>query len=472
MTAAHSNSGRLRRVISVIGMLGAIAVGAAGFVALASMKPEPRQTPPTKKTYNVDVFVVHKHRLRETISGFGTARPDREVILSAQVAGAVQEHNLEIGQRVVANGPILQIDPDSIRRQYEQVQNQLAEGESELSRLKQERANAERLLKQAKSDFATAQEQYQRRQTLRSRDVVTSDELARALLDFRKYEEAMIRQENEAGLYPLKIDQVEKRQATTKSALELAKIDLNHTQVAAPFAGVVSEVFAETGQYVRVGDPLVKITNTQLVEIPVPIKLSDYAKLSPLLDGGQSPQVDLAASVSNAAQWTGRLTRTAPKADVENRTIEVYVEVDNAEQSRPLLPGTFVHARMEGPVLEEVFAIPRDAIIGGHVLIARPGTNPPVVQQQIEPRETLETLALLDGGVKEGDQLILTNLDVLYRDPSEIREAVHEAGRTLSINRTQTLEDLLNTQKLHLVQILDAGKERSGGRERAFQKSR
>ena len=83
--------------------------------------------------------------------------------------------------------------------------------------------------------------------------MVTSDELARSLLEFRKYEEALIRQENETALFPLKIDQVEKRQATTKSALELAQIDLNHTQVAAPFSGLISEVFAETGQYVQGG---------------------------------------------------------------------------------------------------------------------------------------------------------------------------------------------------------------------------
>ena len=120
------------------------------------MKPEPAQTPPSKKTYNVDVFVVRETCLRETISGFGTALPDREVTLSAQVAGQIQEHDLEVGQKVVPNGPMLQIDPDSYRQQYEQVKNQLAEGESELARLKQEQANAARLLKQAKSDLETA----------------------------------------------------------------------------------------------------------------------------------------------------------------------------------------------------------------------------------------------------------------------------------------------------------------------------
>ena len=425
------------------------------------MKPEPVQTPPPKKTYNVDVFVVRPACLRETISGFGTALPDREVTLSAQVAGQIQEHDLEVGRKISANRPILEIDPDSYRQKYEQVKNQLAEGESELARLKQEEANAARLLKQAKSDRDTAQEQHNRRQALKSRDVVTSDELARSLLDFRKYEEALIRQENEAALYPLKIDQVAKRQATTKSALELAQIDLNHTRVSAPFAGVISKVFAETGQYVKAGDPLLTITNTEAVEIPVPITLSDYAKLLPLLGRGETPHVDLAESVRRLARWTGRLTRTAPKADAENRTIEVYVEVENAKQSQPLLPGTFVHARIAGPVLEQIQAIPRDAIINSHVLIARPGSKSPVEQRKIEPMQTLETLALLDHGLNEGDQLILTNLDVLYRDPAAKIASGNESDRTLTINRRHTLQDVLDAQELHLVEILDCPKAKA-----------
>ena len=61
-------------------------------------------------------------------------------------------------------------------------------------------------------------------------------------------------------------------------------------------------------------------------------------------------------------------------------------------------------------------------------------------------------------GLKEGDQLILTNLDVLYRDPSEKLAAPEEANRTLSINRRHTLEDVLDAQELNLVQILDCPK--------------
>ncbi len=380
--------------------------------------------------------------------------PDREVTLSAQVAGEVLAHNLEIGQQVTANQPILEIDPRIYEQRREQVQKQLAEGESELSRLKQEQANANRLLVKVKSDYETADQQYERRKSLQSRELLTPDELARSLLELRQYEEAVIRQENETNLAPLKIDQVEKRQATTETALALAQFDLDHTKILPPFSGTISEVLVEAGQYVRVGDPLLRITNTNAVEIPIPIKLSDYAKLSPLLQKGDFPRVQLATDVNAAPTWTGRLTRTAPKADRENRTIEIYVEVENGQQKTPLLAGTFLHARIEGPALANVFAIPRDALINNHVLIATDNADSPVVQKRIVPIETLQSLAIIDQGLAEGDQLILTNLDVLYRDPVELSSANPTKPPALMINQKHFLPEFLESQTQSLVTII------------------
>ncbi|MCA9072084.1 MAG: biotin/lipoyl-binding protein, partial [Planctomycetaceae bacterium] len=286
MAPKPHKSSVFHKIVTIVGTIGAVLLGVVGFAALASLRPEPKQLPPPKKHFNVDVFVVRENCLRETISGFGTVLPDHEVTLSAQVAGEVLGHDLEVGHAVAADNPLLKIDPDIYRQRVTQAERQLEEGKSELRRLKQEQANAERLRKSIQSNLEIATEQYSRRKRLEDRDIVTPDEMARSLLELRQYEENLIRQENEIALYPLKIDQIERRQATSQTALELAQLDLNHTQVKPPFSGIVSQVFVETGDYVRMGDPLVRITNTNSVEIPIPVKLSDYAKLLPLLQKG------------------------------------------------------------------------------------------------------------------------------------------------------------------------------------------
>ncbi|MCA9067548.1 MAG: hypothetical protein KDA84_01405, partial [Planctomycetaceae bacterium] len=137
------------------------------------------------------------------------------------------------------------------------------------------------------------------------------------------------------------------------------------------------------------------------------------------------------------------------------RTIEVYVEVDNQKQTTPLLPGTFVHARIEGPVLERVFAIPRDAIINNHILLAKSEIDSPVTQQQIEPLDTLENLAILKAGLKDGDQLILTNLDVLYRDPADKQLPNPDEQRSLTINHETNLKEFLREEDQIFIKIQD-----------------
>jgi hypothetical protein len=57
--------------------------------------------------------------------------------------------------------------------------------------------------------------------------------------------------------------------------------------------------------------------------------------------------------------------------------------------------------------------------------------------------------------VAEGDQLILTKLDVLYRDPSETISAEESQGRQLAINQTHDLPEFLDDQKQSLITILD-----------------
>lgn len=455
MTARQNPSSRGVRFISVIGTLGALALGVIGFAALAALRPAPDIAPLPPRNYNVDVFIVKRSCLRETISGFGTALPDREVTISAQIAGEVLGHGLKIGQTVTTETPVLEIDPRIYEQRHEQVRHQLAEGESELVRLRQEKANAEKLLLKVKSDYETASQQYERRKSLESRELLTPDELSRSLLELRQYEEAVIRQENETKLAPLKIDQVEKHQAVTRTALAMAQLDLDHTKILPPFSGRISQVLVETGQYVRVGDPLLKITETNSVEVPVPITLSDYAKLAPLLQKGEKPLVHLASDVASPPEWTGRLTRTAPKADEANRTIEVYVEVENDRQKTPLLAGTFLNVRIEGPALANVFAIPRDALINDHVLIATGDADDPVVQKRIVSLETLQNLAIVEEGLTDGDQLILTNLDVLYRNPIESQTASATEDPALAVNQKHYLPEFLESQTQSLVSIID-----------------
>ncbi len=87
-----------------------------------------------------------------------------------------------------------------------------------------------------------------------------------------------------------------------------------------------------------------------------------------------------------------------------------------------MIPGYFVTAEVEGPLLRQVLAIPRGVIVEDHVF---------VVNDDVAHRRTVVIdrlvgeLAVISSGLESGDALILTNLDVLF-DGAPVRV---QAGR-------------------------------------------
>jgi len=209
-------------------------------------------------------------------------------------------------------------------------------------------------------------------------------------------------------------------------------------------------VFVEVGATVRPGDPLFRLTDVSRVEVPVPLPLSEYARIAPRLERGEPVLAELAENETAAVRWAGEVTRAAPSADQVTRTIDVFVEVDNRKQPAPLLPGSFVHVRIDGPVWRDVLAIPRDALRGDRVFVVVPpgggrtehGTARP---RRVVVRRTLQNLAVVDrerSGLRPGDRVILTNLDVLT-DGAPVRVQSH-----------RRLQDELSRQRVRRAKLV------------------
>jgi multidrug efflux pump subunit AcrA (membrane-fusion protein) len=188
---------------------------------------------------------------------------------------------------------------------------------------------------------------------------------------------------------------------------------------------------------------LVRLVDDSRIEIPVSLAASAYERVRGLLESGAGPLVELATDETSESSWSGRVVRLAPEVDERTRTGRAFVLVDNHKQSRPLVPGTFVHARISGQVIARAVVIPRDAIAidkqgRQFVWVVKPaaveiessvlgGLSKEVGATEVRTIErrilvdgtgsritTLQTLALVEAGVlKEDELIVLTNLDVL-----------------------------------------------------------
>jgi len=450
---------RTRVIKSIALSILALSVGFAISHGLTLLHKPPPLREPVQRTYNVEVFRVECNDLREIVRAFGTSKSDREVVLSAQVAGEVAEIHpqLKIGQRVqpqkldlekqsdsCPGDLLLRIDPATYQAKVTQGRNHLAEDQAELDRIKQEASNLERLNKTIAADYDDSKREYEKTVQLRKQGVNTDSDLRRAQMDLRQHEKGLVQSTNDIDLLPVRRELIQRRIESHEADLKLEEIELARTSVRPPFAGNLSAVHVEIGQYVRVGDPLVTIIDDAIVEVPLSLTLDDYAKLIPDIQERNFPAVELAENESASARWTGRVVRLSPKADEHTRTAMVYVRVDNTQQKTPLLPGTFVQARIDGPVLKQAKVVPRDAVLHGKALVDRDGL---VQARDVNITRTLQNLAVIDHGLEPGDNLVLTNLDILY-DGAKVRASV-----------TRTLSEELVSQRSQSAKFIDDSPE-------------
>ena len=421
--------------INLVYCLLTLLVGGGGFIGLASLREDPQKRDIETKVFNVEVFEVQRVNLLEIVKGFGSVVAEREVVYSAQVSGEVVSVSprLKVGEAVSGpeffpNDParetgssqtqgdiLLAINPEVYHERLTQSDNAVNEALAELQTLAQQERNSVRLLETSRRNYNTARTDHERMEQLAKDGTVTENQLTLSQLEECRYERTLIEAENQHALFPAQRQQLQARLDSLHTEKKLASIDVRRTEVRAPFSGVLTEVHVEKGQYVQPGTPLYRVTKIDAVEIAVPLHSLDFAKIAELVLAGEQPRVDLAENEVATARWTGRGVRISPEADPTTRTIDVYVEVDNKGVALPLLPGSFVQARIEGPLLNEVIVVPRAAVIGNspgstRVFVERGGK---AIEVAVEVSRRLEGQAFISGGLTPGDRVVMTNLDAL-----------------------------------------------------------
>lgn len=229
--------------------------------------------------------------------------------------------------------------------------------------------------------------------------------------------------EGEAPDLVLRIPQLEAARArvlSAESTLQKVRLDLERTEIRAPFAGRVLSKFVDLGQVVSRNAQLAEIYATDIVEIRLPIRNSDlsfidlpetyrYSKEREN-EGGR---VSIYSELAGQATWTAELVRTEGAIDETARQLHVIAQISDpfvprAEGQTPLKIGQYVTARLEGRMLPDALVIPNNAIYQGTYVY--------VVENGILRRRDVDILwqnereAIVSSGLAAGDQLVTTSL--------------------------------------------------------------
>ncbi|MEM6640378.1 MAG: efflux RND transporter periplasmic adaptor subunit [Pseudomonadota bacterium] len=144
------------------------------------------------------------------------------------------------------------------------------------------------------------------------------------------------------------------------AAHELAKLELSHATVRAPFAGTISERLVKAGNTIPANSPVFRLTDLDPLVAYLYVPEREFSKLGP----GQP--VGLSLDALPDRQFTGHVARISPVIDPQTATFKVTVELDDS--AGRLKPGMFGRLSVEYERRENVPLVPRVALLADEVV--------------------------------------------------------------------------------------------------------
>lgn len=231
------------------------------------------------------------------------------------------------------------------------------------------------------------------------------------------------------GLFPLRdarVQSSEARVASAKAELAQAEVDLQRTKIRAPFAGRVLFNSAGLGQYISRGESLGQIFSTDIFEVRLPLsdRQLQYLEFPFGLKPGQplpAIEVELQAELAGEIHtFSAYLHRMDGALDPDNRVWYAVARIDDpyhlqqADDSPPLVLGTFVKALISGKTVNQVYKLPRSALReGGYVYVV--DDQQALQKRPVSVLKTDFNHVFISQGITEQDKVCVSAIEV-FRD--------------------------------------------------------
>ncbi len=345
-------------------------------------------------------------------------RPFQEIEVMAKVAGYVKAIHVDIGDRV-RKGQLLAV------LEVPEMADDLARAASALKASEAQAVRARDELRRAQSLHDIAHLSYTR---LAGVAAQRPGLIAQQEIDDARSKDLATEAQVAAAQSSLEAANAQVHE--NRSALNRVKTMFDYARVTAPFDGVVTKRYADTGSMIQAGTasqtqamPVVRLSQNSMLRIVVPVPESAV----PTVRVGQ--QVDVRVPTLNRS-FSGKVTRFADKLSPSTRTMDT--EIDVANPNAVMVPGMYAEVRLGLEQRKGVLAIPVTAVdlttsaagqaagSAGGTGAARAGQVMAVTADNcIEVRQVslgLETANKVEvlSGLKDGDLVVISGRSSLH----------------------------------------------------------
>jgi len=363
---------------------------------------------------------IKRGRIEDTLTIAGAFKPFQDVDIHAKVAGYIKTIYVDVGDHIKAGQTLAILD-------VPELQAQVGGTDADARRAREEIRRAQADVERAKSKHVAAHDMYVRlsQAAAQKEGLVAQQEVddteAKDLGSAAQLSSAQ-------AAYSAAQQALEVAEARQKQYQALS----NYTRIVAPYAGVITKRYADTGTLVAAG------TSSSTQAIPV-VRLAQVSKLRLVLPIPESiaAQIHLGDPVKVRVQalnkdFVGKISRFADSLDMQTRTMETEIDFENS--SGLLIPGMYTETELQVSGNQNALLVPLEAVTqnkGDATVLALDSNN--VVQERhiklgIQGKRYVEVIA----GLTEQDRVIIGNRSQFHSgqhvQPKEIAAGDLTAG--------------------------------------------
>ena len=209
-----------------------------------------------------------------------------------------------------------------------------------------------------------------------------------------------------------------------------AQLDLQRTEIKAPFNAIVETREVELGQYVNRAQSIAVLYGANEVEVRVPLAIRQLGYLDiPLglqgeLPPEQAPAVTLTGTYGGAEHhWEGTLVRIEASIDPNSNTVQTIIRVSqptatidwtSAEEIKaiPLPIGLYVHADITGKTVDSLISLPRSVIRNNNQVLVVDAENK-MYYREVDIFRLEEENVLISGGILPGERVCISPIQAV-----------------------------------------------------------
>jgi len=390
----------MSRKIQIIAGIVLILALAAGWRWIGHSRTEANDGDPAAGTSGeviAAVAPVQRSTIENTLTIAGAFKPFQDVDLHAKVAGYIKAIYVDVGSHVKAGQTLAILEVPELAAQ-------LAGADAAVRRSREEIRRAQGDVARATSAHAAAHAMYDR---LKQASEQRAGLVAQQEVDDAQAKDLEAEAQVSSARAALDAAQqaLEVAQATQKQYSALS----DYTRITAPFTGVVTIRYADTGSLIAAG------TSSSTQSEPV-VRLAEVWKLRLVLPIPESiaGQIHLADPVKVHVQAlnqdiVGKVSRFASALDSQTRTMETEIDFENRDGR--LLPGMYAETVLQLAERKNVLTVPLEAVAQNEndATVLAVNAQNTVQQRHVKLGLQGKTRVEILSGLNENERVIIGN---------------------------------------------------------------